>query len=66
MNKLNAQIRPSGNTSIYIVITSKVTGLNSYLLQSSLIAMTDVSLFFTNKEYYNKLQSTLKAKISIV
>ena len=34
MDKPNAQIRPSSNTSMYIVTTSKTTGPNSYLLQS--------------------------------
>ena len=34
MDKLNTQIRLLNNTSIYIVTTSKTTGLNSYLVQS--------------------------------
>ena len=32
MDKPNAQIRPLSNTSMYIVITSKTTGPDSYLL----------------------------------
>ena len=32
IGKPNIQIRPSSNISVYIVITSKTTGLNSYLL----------------------------------
>ena len=34
MDKQNAQIRLSSNTSMYIITTSKTTGPNSYLLQS--------------------------------
>ena len=34
IDKLNTQIRLSSNTFIYIIITSKITGLNSYFLQS--------------------------------
>ena len=32
MDKPNTQIRHSSNTFVYIVITSKTTGPNSYLL----------------------------------
>ena len=39
MDKLNAQIRLLRNTSIYIVITNKITSLNSYLSQSLSIIM---------------------------
>ncbi len=57
MDKPNIWIRLLSNTSIYIVITSKTTGLNSYLLQSFAYnnapsTTNDVSPFFTNKRYY--------------
>ena len=39
MNKLNARIRYSSNTSMYIVTTSKTIGLNSYLSWSLLTIM---------------------------
>jgi len=44
MDKLNVQIRPSNNISMYIVIASKTTSLNSYLLQSLLTTMLQVLL----------------------
>ena len=44
IDKLNAQIRLSSNTSMYIVTTSKTTGPNSYLLQSLLTIMLQVLL----------------------
>ena len=44
MDKPNIWIRLLSNTSIYIVITSKTTGLNSYLLQSLLTTMLQVLL----------------------
>ena len=46
MDKLNTQIRLLNNTSIYIVTTSKTTGLNSYLVQSLPTIMLWVLLFF--------------------
>jgi len=57
MDKLNTQIRLSSNTSVYIVTTSKTTGLNSYLLQSLPTIMLQVLLlvfphFFANKGYH--------------
>ena len=39
MDKLNVQIKLLSNTSVYIVTTSKITGPNSYLLQSLLTIM---------------------------
>ena len=47
MDKLNAQIRLSSNTSAYIVTTSKTIAYNN-----ALSATTSVSPFFANKEYY--------------
>ena len=44
MNKLNTQIRLLSNTSIYIIITSKITGPNSYLLWSLPTIMLQVLL----------------------
>ena len=44
MDKPNAQIRLLSNTSMYIVTTSKTTGLNSYLLQSLPTIMLQVLL----------------------
>ena len=44
MNKPNAQIRLSSNTSMYIVTTSKTTGLNSYLMWSLPTIMLRVQL----------------------
>ena len=69
MNKLNIWIRLSSNTSIYIVTTSKTTGLNSYLLtkfayNNSLSATTSVSLFFANKGYYLNINIYPKCDIA--
>ena len=44
MDKPNTQIRLLSNTSMYIVTTSKTTGLNSYLLQSLPTIMLQVLL----------------------
>ena len=67
MDKLNAWIRPSSNTFVYIVTTSKTTGLNSYFLWSlptiMLSATTGVPLFFANKGYY--LNITVHPKCDI-
>jgi len=57
MDKLNTQIRLSSNISIYIIITSKTTGLNSYLSWSLPTIMlwsatTSVFPFFANKRYH--------------
>ena len=44
MDKLITQTRPSSNTSIYIITTSKITGPNFFLLQSSLTTMLQIPL----------------------
>ena len=52
MDKPNIQIRPSSNTSMYIVITNKTTGLNFYFLQSLLTIMLQVLLLVS---FYSSL-----------
>ena len=52
MDKPNIQIRPSSNTSMYIVITNKTTGLNFYFLQSLLTTMLQVLLLVS---FYSSL-----------
>ena len=49
---------------MYIVITSKITGLKFYVLNNALSATTSVSLFFSNKEYY--LNITIHSECDIV
>ena len=55
MDKPNAQIRLSSNTSVYIVTTSKTTGPNSlaeFAYNNAPSATTGVSPFFANKGYH--------------
>ena len=67
MDKLNTWIRLSSNISVYIVTTSKITSLNSYLSEfaynNALSATTGVSPFFANKGYY--LNITVHSKHDI-
>ena len=46
MDKLNAQIKLLSNTSVYIVTTIKITGLNSY------VKIVDDGLYFIFSFYF--------------
>ena len=61
IDKPNAQIRLLSNTSMYIVTTSKITSLNSYLLRSLPIIMLQVLLlvFFHSLPIRDIIQTLL-------
>ena len=61
MDKLSIQIRYSSNTSIYIVTTNKIIGLNSYLLQSlpTIILQVLLLVFFYSLPIRDIIQISL-------